>query len=147
VTGSTFYIFFCFIARKFEMSDIFDPAKQEKSLITVGHISYLLHAVVAAAAVVPGAQVSILLLIVAFVIDVVKKDQAVGTWQESHFHWRLRSLLWAAVLYVVTIPLYLLFIVPGFVAWIIISIWFFYRILRGWLSLSDRKAMPMPVST
>ena len=129
------------------MSDIFDPAKQEKSLISVGHISYLLHAVVAAAAVVPGAQVSILLLVVAFVIDVVKKDKAVGTWQESHFNWRLRSLLWAGVLYVITIPLYLLFVVPGFVAWIIISIWFFYRILRGWLSLSDRKAMPMPVPT
>ena len=47
-------------------------------LKTVGWISYLLHLIVAVAAVVPGFQVSIALLIVAFVIDLVKKDDAAG---------------------------------------------------------------------
>ena len=59
-----------------------------------GWVSYLLHLVVAVAAVLPGAQVSVFLLLIAVVIDLVKRDDARGTWQESHFLWRLRSVLW-----------------------------------------------------
>lgn len=116
--------------------------ERESSLMTVGHISYLLHTIVAVGAVLPGTQGSILLLIVAFVLDLVKKGEADGTWQESHFSWRIRSVIWAAVLYVVTIPLWILFIVPGWIAWGLISIWFLYRVVRGWMALNSRKAMP-----
>jgi uncharacterized membrane protein len=116
--------------------------ERESSLMTVGHISYLLHTIVAVGAVLPGAQGSILLLIVAFILDLVKKGEAEGTWQESHFSWRIRSVIWAAVLYVVTIPLWILFIVPGWIAWALISIWFLYRVVRGWMALNARKAMP-----
>jgi uncharacterized membrane protein len=118
--------------------------ERESSLRTVGHISYALHAIVAVAAVLPGAQVSVLLLVAAFVLDIVKRDDAAGSWQESHFRWRIRSVIWAAVLYVVTIPLWLLLILPGWIAWAVISIWFLYRVVRGWLALNDRKPMPLP---
>ncbi len=117
-------------------------AQRESSLRTIGHISYALHAIVAVGAVMPAFQPSILLLIAAFVLDLVKKDDAMGTWQESHFRWRIRSVLAAALLYVVTIPLWLLFVLPGWIAWGIISIWFIYRVVRGWLALNDRRAMP-----
>lgn len=116
--------------------------EREGSLVTVGHISYLLHTIVAVTAVLPGTQASILLLLVSFILDLVKKGDAEGTWQESHFSWRIRSVIWAAVLYVVTIPLWLLFIVPGWIAWGLISIWFLYRVVRGWMNLNNRKAMP-----
>jgi len=119
-------------------------AERESSLRTVGHISYALHAIVAVAAVLPGAQVSVLLLVAAFVLDLVKRGDAVGSWQESHFRWRIRSVVWAAVLYVVTFPLWLLLLVPGWIAWAAISIWFLYRVVRGWLALNDRKPMPLP---
>jgi len=79
---------------------------------------------------------------VSFILDLVKKGDAEGSWQESHFSWRIRSVIWAAVLYVVTIPLWLLFIVPGWIAWALISIWFLYRVVRGWMNLNSRKAMP-----
>jgi uncharacterized membrane protein len=118
--------------------------ERESSLRTVGHISYALHAIVAVAAVLPGAQVSVLLLVAAFILDLVKRGDAAGSWQESHFRWRIRSVIWAAVLYVVTLPLWLLLFVPGWIAWGIISIWFLYRVVRGWLALNDRKPMPMP---
>ena len=131
------------------MNDIIDnaPGQQggplDDSLRTVGHISYALHAVVAIGAVLPGVQASIVLLIAAFVLDLVKKDDARGTWQESHFRWRIRSVLWAGVLYVVTIPLWLLLFVPGWIAWCVISIWFLYRVARGWMALNDRRPMPL----
>ena len=106
-----------------------------------GWASYLLHLIVAVAAVVPGAQVSVFLLIVAVIIDVVKRDDARGTWQESHFSWRLRSVLWAGALYVVTAPLWLFFFVPGWIAWTIISIWFLYRIVRGMVAMNKNQAV------
>lgn len=119
-----------------------DP-QREASLRTVGIISYVLHAIVAIGALLPGVQASIVLLIVAVIVDLVKRDEAVGTWQATHFSWRLRSVLWCGILYVVTIPLWLLFIIPGWIAWCLISIWFLYRIVRGWLAMNDRRPMPI----
>ncbi|HYP72188.1 MAG TPA: hypothetical protein VEP93_14965, partial [Variovorax sp.] len=107
------------------------PAPANDSLKTWGWVSYILHLIVAVAAVVPGAYVSIGLLLIALVMDLVKRDDAAGTWQASHFSWRIRSVLWAGLLYVLTIPLYLLLYVPGWIAWAIISIWFLYRIVKG----------------
>ena len=129
------------------MNDIIDntaPGSQrDDSLRTIGHISYALHAIVAVGAVLPAFQPSIALLIVAFVLDLAKKGDAQGTWQESHFAWRIRSVIWAGILYVVTIPLWILLLVPGWIAWVAISIWFLYRVVRGWLALSDRRPMPL----
>ena len=119
--------------------------ERESSLRTIGHISYALHAIVAVAAVLPGAQASVLLLLAAFILDLVKRDDAAGSWQESHFRWRIRSVIFAGILYVVTLPLWLLLLVPGWIAWGVISIWFLYRVVRGWLALNDRKPMPMPM--
>lgn len=116
--------------------------ERESSLKVIGHISYLLHLIVAVGAVMPGAQASVALLIVAFVVDLVKRDDAVGTWQQSHFSWRIRSVLWAAGLYLLTAPLWLLLLVPGWIAWGVISIWFLYRVVRGWMKLNANEAMP-----
>lgn len=113
----------------------------DEGLRTWGWISYLLHLVVAVAAVVPGAQVSIMLLVVALVIDLVKRGDAANTWQASHFRWRIRSVLWAGVFYVLTAWLWLVFIVPGWIAWGLISIWFLYRIVKGMIRMNAGRAV------
>ena len=46
---------------------------REQSLKNVGHVSYALHTIVAVGAVIPSFQPSIALLLVAFIIDLVKK--------------------------------------------------------------------------
>ena len=129
------------------MNDIIENAapgsQRDNSLRTIGHISYALHAIVAVGAVLPSFQPSILLLVVAFILDMMKKGDAQGTWQESHFSWRIRSVVWAGILYVVTIPLWILLLVPGWIAWAAISVWFLYRVVRGWMALSDRRPMPL----
>ena len=107
-----------------------------QSLKTAGWISYFLHLAVAVAAVVPGAQMGAGLLVIALVIDLVKKSKAEGTWQASHFSWRIRSVMWAGALYLVTAPLWLLFIAPGWIAWGVISIWFLYRIIKGMVAMN-----------
>ena len=125
------------------MNDVIEMDDKQNSLKTIGHISYLLHTIVAVGAVIPSFQPGIALLIVAFIIDVIKKDDAAGTWQESHFRWRIRSVLWAGGLYVLTLPLWFLFIIPGWIAWVAISIWFLYRVVRGWMNLNHGIAMPL----
>ncbi|MCV2366662.1 DUF4870 family protein [Roseateles oligotrophus] len=117
-------------------------AERERSLRTVGVVSYLLHGVVAIAAVLPGVQASVFLLLVAVLIDLIKRDEARASWQESHFSWRLRSVAWAGALYLLTSPLFLLLYVPGMIAWALVSIWFLYRVVRGWAAMSAGRPMP-----
>lgn len=119
---------------------LLDP-QRERSLRSVGTISYMLHAFVAICAVVPGVQASVALLLVAVVIDLVKRDDARGSWQASHFSWRLRSVVYAGLAYLLTAPLFLLLFVPGLIAWALVSIWFLYRIVRGWSAMNRGQAM------
>ncbi|WP_439112845.1 DUF4870 family protein [Hydrogenophaga sp.] len=127
------------------MSDFIDvkatDSEKAQSLKSVGWVSYILHLIVAVAAVVPGAQVGAGLLIVALVIDLVKKSDAEGTWQASHFSWRIRTVIWAGVLYVVTIPLWFLLVLPGMIAWALISIWFLYRIVKGMVRMNASQSI------
>lgn len=127
------------------MNDIIDiramDSEKARSLKNVGWVSYIMHLIVAVAAVVPGAQMGAGLLIVALVIDLVKKSDAEGTWQASHFSWRIRTVIWAGVLYVITIPLWLLLVLPGMIAWAVISIWFLYRIVKGMARMNDNRAI------
>ena len=120
------------------MSDIIDVQTNDQKaedLKAIGWVSYVLHLIVALGAVIPGAQPGAALLIVALVIDLVKKGDAEGTWQANHFSWRIRTVIWAGVLYIVTAPLWLLFFLPGWIAWGLISIWFLYRIVRGMVAM------------
>ena len=114
-------------------------ANPSDTVSAVSWVSYLLHFVIAVAAVVPGIQASVLLLIVASVADMVMQGDASGTYQGSHYSWRLKSVLWAGGLYLITAPLWLLLVVPGWMAWGLISLWFLYRIVKGMLALSDRR--------
>ena len=107
-----------------------------QSLNTIGTISYVLHLIVAIAALVPGGQFGTTLLLVALILDLVKRDDAQGTWHASHFRWRIRSVLIAGGLYIVTFPLFLLFYIPGAIAWAIISLWFLYRIVTGFIAMN-----------
>ncbi|MFP8834580.1 DUF4870 family protein [Hydrogenophaga sp. XSHU_21] len=128
------------------MSDVIDvedaDSEKAQNLKSVGWLSYILHLIVAVGAVLPGTQPGVALLIVALVIDLVKQGDAEGTWQVSHFSWRIRSVIWAAILYLVTWPLWLLFLLPGWIAWGLISIWFLYRIVKGMVNMNANRPMP-----
>ena len=119
--------------------------QQINALNTIGTISYVLHLIVAVSALIPGGQFGPILLIAALLIDLVKRDDARGTWHASHFRWRIRTVIIAGVLYLVTFPLYLLLYFPGAIAWLVISIWFLYRIVTGMVRMN--KGRPMEFST
>jgi len=123
------------------MTNDITTIEPDEGLKTWGWVSYLLHLVVAVAAVVPGAQVSAVLLIIALVIDLVKRGDAANTWQASHFSWRISTVLRAGLFYLITAPLWFFFIVPGWIAWTLISIWFLYRIVMGMVRMNANRVV------
>lgn len=125
-----------------DVIDVMDKSREQaQALKSVGWLSYVLHLIVAVGALVPGAQAGALLLVVALVIDLVKKPEAEGSWQASHFSWRIRSVIVAGLLYLITAPLFLLFILPGALAWLLVSIWFLYRIIKGMVAMNNNRAV------
>jgi uncharacterized membrane protein len=110
----------------------------DDSTRTISWVSYILHLIVAVSAVIPGAQIGPALLVVALIIDLIKKGDAVG-WERTHFSYRIRTVIWAALLYLVTFPLWFFFVFPGWLAWVAISIWFLYRIVLGMVRLNGQR--------
>jgi uncharacterized membrane protein len=131
------------MAQDFSSPVTSDQALLQKlqSLNTVGTISYVLHLIVAVGAVIPGGQFGPVLLIAALVLDMVKRSDAEGTWHASHFSWRIRTVWIAGLLYLLTAPLWLLFFIPGWIAWTVISVWFLYRIVTGFMAMNKGQAM------
>lgn len=120
------------------------------SEVRLTHVIYGLHAVSLLMGILtPVTIVSSFLTgwpsIIAVVINYVKRGETRGTWLESHFRWQIRTF-WFGVLWV---GLCLLFVVLTLgigilIAWIplaVVSLWFIYRIGRGWLARVDRRPM------
>src|SRR6267142_2985545 len=103
---------------------------QERSLRNVATAVYALQAV--------GVLVPVVLpWIVGVVIDYIKRDEARGTWVESHFTWQIRtfwwSLLWAVIGGI------LLLVLIGWLVLAATAVWIIYRIVKGWLRLTERR--------
>jgi uncharacterized membrane protein len=103
----------------------------EKSLKTVATVVYALQ--------VAGFFVG-LTWIVAIVIDYVKKDDARGTWLESHFSWQIRTFWWGLLWGVIGVITF--FIIVGWFILVAAAIWIIYRIVKGWLNLAEGKPVP-----
>jgi uncharacterized membrane protein len=77
--------------------------------------------------------------IVGIIIDYVKRDEAAGTWLESHFRWQIRTfwfgLLWALI------GAATFFLLIGIAILFANFCWIIYRIVKGWLNLNDNKPM------
>ena len=108
------------------------PATDEKiaSLKTLSTIIYALYAVSLFIGVTA---------IIAIVLNYIKRDDAQGTWLESHFIWQIRTFWWGLLWLVVGAITWIILI--GWIVWGVACIWFIYRIAKGWLNLNDNKPM------
>ena len=123
-------------------------AQPRSSLVTVVNLVYALHAVGLIIGALTAASVVGTFLfgwpsIIAVILNYVKRDDARGTWLESHFRWQIRTFWfafgWALLVGLVSIPLMLVLV--GFATWaaglFVLGLWAIYRIARGWLRLRD----------
>jgi uncharacterized membrane protein len=122
----------------------------DSSLVSWTQVIYALHAFslltgILGAATVVGAFLTGWPSIIAVILNYVKRSDVRGTWLESHFRWQIRTF-WFGLLWV---GLCVLFIIGTFgigilIAWLpllIVSIWFVYRTVRGWLALREGRSM------
>jgi uncharacterized membrane protein len=79
--------------------------------------------------------------IVAIVLNYIKREEAQGTWLESHFSWQISTFWWSVLWCVVGAITWIILI--GWIVWGVAFVWFIYRIAKGWLNLNDNKPMPI----
>jgi uncharacterized membrane protein len=101
---------------------------------TLTHVLYALHTVTWFS----GGIFSV----IAVVINMLNFASLPDDFYRSHWRWQSRTFWFALVAFLVTAPLWLLFVVPGWIAWILIGLWYLYRCVRGWIAFGDRRAMP-----
>jgi uncharacterized membrane protein len=107
-------------------------------LRTVTHVMYALHTL---------SWFSLgFLSVVAMIINVVKRPDLPNRFYESHFRWQARSFWFTLLWLVLSAPLWLVFVFPGYFAWFAIGLWYLYRFIRGWWAFAEKRPMPMPVS-
>ncbi len=124
------------------------------SLINVTKLVYILHAASILIGIFTGASIAMAFVfgwpsIIAVVINYVKRDDVRGTYLDSHFSWQIRTFWWALawIILVWIVGLILSIVLVGFAIWfagfLMLGIWVCYRILRGWMRLSNGQSMPM----
>jgi len=120
----------------------------EEGLVAWTHVIYALHAVsVLSGMLTPVTIVSAFATgwpsIIAVILNYVKRDDARGTFLESHFRWQIRTfwftLMWLGI--ILLFWLTLLGIPIAIIMSFVVGIWVLYRVLRGWLTLQKRKAI------
>jgi uncharacterized membrane protein len=121
-----------------------------RSLVNWTHLIYGLHALsllsgILGAATVVGAFLTGWPSIIAVVLNYVKRSEARGTWLESHFRWQIRTF-WFGLLWISLCALFVIMTlgIGILIAWLpiaVVGLWFVYRIIRGWLALSNGQPM------
>jgi uncharacterized membrane protein len=122
----------------------------DAALISYTHVIYALHSLsvligLTSPVTVVGSFIFGLPSIVAVIMNYARQSDVRGTFLESHFSWQIRTfwfaLLWVLVILAISLPLMLIvigiFTMPA--GFVLLGLWVIYRIVRGWLALSDRR--------
>ena len=107
---------------------------RERSARTLTHVLYALYAVYWLTG-----GISVL---IAIIVNYVKRPDVVGTPYEAHFQWQMRTFWWSMLGYLIGGLLF--FVVIGIPILWAVGIWMLYRIIKGWLYLYDNKPLLNP---
>ena len=130
--------------------------KKQRSLVTYNHVTYLLYVL--------SYFTAGLLWIVPIVMNYAKRNDAERTWLATHFDWQIKTFWYSIVFF--AIGGLLLVIAFGGIGFSVLSdsgnlalvsivltglglmiiaftfIWHLYRIVRGWIALTDSRSVP-----
>lgn len=85
------------------------------------------------------------LALVAVIIGYIARDSARGTFVESHYEY-LAGTFWWGLLWLVIFTLVFVVTVVGifllFIPWFILTVWYLYRVIKGWIRLNDGRPAP-----
>jgi uncharacterized membrane protein len=119
-----------------------------ENLVRLTHLIYGLHAFSAAMGVISSAAIVTAFLtgwpsLLAVILNYARRSEVRGTYLESHFSWQIRTFWWAFAWVVVAFVLFLTILgIPlALLMFLATGVWVLYRIIRGWLALSDGRAV------
>ena len=129
---------------------------QRSALVTYNHITYLLYVL--------SYFTAGLLWIVPIFMNYAKRREADGTWLATHFDWQIKTFWYSIVWFVVGVGIItfargsfgvsmmadsgniavgsVLLASVGFIIMGVTLIWHLYRIVRGWIALTDGRPVP-----
>jgi uncharacterized membrane protein len=109
------------------------PAAKATPEESARQLAMIVYALQAASFLIPFSSIA------GIIVNYVKREDVAGTWLESHFTWQIRTFWWWLVWLLV--GLVLAIVVVGFFVWFADAIWLVYRIIKGWIRLSEGKPM------
>jgi uncharacterized membrane protein len=81
-----------------------------------------------------------LTLFAGVIINYVRWEDVQGSWIESHFRWQTRTF-WYTLVWMVIGGITTIFLI-GWAILLAVSLWLIYRIVKGWVYLSEQRPMP-----
>lgn len=122
----------------------------QDNLVRITHIIYALHTLSVVMGFIGSAFIITTFLtgwpsIIAVIINYIKRGNVRGTFLDSHFGWQIRTF-WYALLWMTVAAILFLTVIGIIFAYIIAvgaGIWISYRIIRGWIALSEFRSMPV----
>lgn len=83
--------------------------------------------------------------VVALIINYIRRADELDALYRTHHSYMIRTFWWTLGLLVILAPLWLLFVLPGWIAYVAVLLWYLYRCIRGWLRFqSGRPPMDLP---
>lgn len=74
-------------------------------------------------------------IIVGIIFCYLKRDESDPAWIRTHFDWLIKTFWWTMAGMLVGLIATMIFL--GWVIMMATAIWFLYRVIKGWLALSD----------
>ncbi|MBC8023593.1 MAG: hypothetical protein H7Y14_10765 [Burkholderiales bacterium] len=103
----------------------------------MAHILYVMHAI--------SPFTLWTLSLIAVIMGAFTRDSVRGTWVETHYSYLLRTFIWGIFWLVATTIVFTITVIGIFLLWVpwgILTIWYLYRVIRGWLRLNDNRPAP-----
>jgi uncharacterized membrane protein len=80
------------------------------------------------------------LAIIPMIMGAMKRRDVQGTYLEAHISYLARTF-WFGILWVVIVTVLFAITIVGllvlWIPWTILTLWYLYRVIRGWLRLND----------
>ena len=79
--------------------------------------------------------------VIALIMNYLRRDGEVDPLYVAHHNYMISTFWWTLLWLVLLSPLWLLFVLPGFVAYGIVWLWYLYRCIRGWLRFNNGQSV------
>ena len=87
------------------------------------------------------------LALIAVFFGYLNRSSVRGTWVDSHYDW-LSSTFWRGIGLVIILTVIFFLSIVGIlflgILWFGLTVWYLWRVIKGWMRLSDGKPAPTP---